>query len=205
MPKLTTNGWTTREALMDREPFDTYGALSAVSGYVLYTGQLPEPWATQYRNSRDHITYTVMSYQTPIAWVLDDGTVVIPRELSGRNQGQPVKYSRTTSGHQGLLYALDKDRLSQDSKAGIRESAQRERQSLRDRRNRSRERATEVHTASYARIEHVRDNIGIIFDRVNNRRAADAEPYQGTYRFRSTPEDYDALIAEVGELSRPVR
>lgn len=202
MPKLTTNGWTTREALMDREPFTTYGALSAVSGSVGSTGRLPQPWADQYRDNRDHITYTVMSYRTPIAWVTDDDTVVIPRELSGPHKGAPVKYSRTTTGHQGMLYALDRDRLSFTQRAAIRDSALSERQSLRDRRNRSRERAAEVHTAPWPPTG---SPLQATLDRLNNRPARGVEPFQGTYGFRSTPEDYDALIAEVGELSRPVR
>lgn len=191
MSELTTNGWTTREALMDREPFTTHGALSAVAGHVSYTGQLPEPWATEYRSNTAQIVYTVMSYQTPIAWVYDNGAVVIPRELSGRNKGEPVKYSRTTSGHQGMLYALDTERLSFTQKAGIRESAERERQHARDRRNR----VTEAHTAPYA--TH--------YSYTPFAPTASNDWYNRGDSATSTASDYDALIAEVGELSRPVR
>lgn len=125
MPKLTTNGAVTSEALMDREPFTTHGALSAISGHVWSTSRLPEPWATMYAVSAGDITYTVLSYLTPIAWVLDDGTVVIP----------PVKYSITTSGHQSTVrHALDVADMSQATKVSIRERAQRERDSKRSRR-----------------------------------------------------------------------
>ena len=39
------------------------------------------------------ITYVVMSYDTPIGWVLNDTTKVVPN----------AKYSVATSQHQGLL------------------------------------------------------------------------------------------------------
>lgn len=182
MPKLTTNGWTTHEALMDREPFTTRGALSAIAGsngtgYNAGTGKLPEPWATQYRDDSARITYTVMSYQTPIAWVLDDGTVVKP----------PVTYSITTSGHQSMLYALDTARLSFDQRAGIRESAQRERDLRRMARHAREDRAREVHTAPYSP------------------RVTRNDEYSWGDSAMSDASDYDALIAEVGELSKPVR
>lgn len=95
--KLATHSWAAREALARREPFHTYGAFRAVDGYSLPFGNwLPSCWQERYRADGDEITYTVLSYQTPIAWVLRSGEVVIP----------DVKYSRTTTGHQGLLYAL---------------------------------------------------------------------------------------------------
>lgn len=182
MPKYTTNGWTTREALMDREPFTTYGALRAeLGGSPWNTGRLPEPWSAKYADdARDNlITYTVFSYSTPIGWVLTDGTVVVP----------PVKYSITTSGHQGMLYALDKAKLSQDSEAGIRDSAQNERERARERRHAAQERrAAESGLSVYLRAAQEAD---------------DWVPPLSSARYVST--DYDALINEVGELSKPVR
>ncbi|WP_282795221.1 hypothetical protein [Streptomyces sp. CC224B] len=89
--------WAVREALARRAPFDTYGAFRAVDGDCLPLGtRLPARWREQYSAEREQITYTVLSYRTPIAWVLRSGEVVIP----------DVTYSRTTTGHQGLLYAL---------------------------------------------------------------------------------------------------
>ncbi|MFD5701321.1 hypothetical protein [Streptomyces lasiicapitis] len=97
MRKLATRSWAAREALARHEPFDTYGAFRAVDGYCLPFGtRLPPEWRERYQADGDEIAYTVLSYQTPIAWVLRSGVVAIPT----------VKYSRTTTGHQGLLYAL---------------------------------------------------------------------------------------------------
>ncbi|MFF9897747.1 hypothetical protein [Streptomyces longispororuber] len=99
MRKLATRSWAAREALSRHEPFDSYGALRAVDGYCLPFGtRLPLRWRERYSADRDQITYTVLSYRTPIAWVLRSGEIVVP----------DVKYSRTTSGHQGLLYALSR-------------------------------------------------------------------------------------------------
>lgn len=53
----------------------------------------------EYRETYDfhNPVYTVCSYGTPIAWVVNDhvGTIVVPE----------VKYSTTTSRHQGLCRA----------------------------------------------------------------------------------------------------
>lgn len=97
--RLATHSWPVRRSLAAREPFATHGALHAVEGGVFDTGRLPEPYRAAYLDawSDARITYTVLSYRTPIAWVLQDAEVVIP----------PVKYSPTTSGHQGLMYALE--------------------------------------------------------------------------------------------------
>lgn len=97
VPRLATRSRATRRALANRQPFVTYGAFHAACGEPASRGRLPDAWWDLIRG--DHygrIRYTVYSYVTPIAWVLDDDTVVIP----------PVRYSITTSGHQGLLYAL---------------------------------------------------------------------------------------------------
>ncbi len=97
MRKLATHSWAAREALARHEPFETYGAFRAVDGYRLPFGtRLPPKWRARYRADGDGVTYTVLSYRTPIAWVLRSGEVIIP----------DVKYSRTTTGHQTLLYAL---------------------------------------------------------------------------------------------------
>ncbi|UGQ10531.1 hypothetical protein LO772_27350 [Yinghuangia sp. ASG 101] len=100
LPKLATRSWAVRRALAGREPFRTYGAFRAAAGGPASRGRLPDEWWAKIRDVPDgRIGYTVYSYVTPIAWVLDDGTVVIP----------PVRYSLTTTGHQGLLYALNQN------------------------------------------------------------------------------------------------
>lgn len=134
MAKFGTNSWQAREALADRAPFETHGALRAMDEQIIYAGHLPEPWRTQFFEQRDRMVYAVYSYSTPIAWVLDDkrsGEVIVPRELTGRNEGSPVKYSITTTRHQSMLYALMTD--TPETRANIWEAAARERQTDRDR------------------------------------------------------------------------
>ena len=121
--RYATYSWSAREALTRREPFNTYGAFRAIEGATggyANTGRLPEPYDTAYRETavEGRITYTVLSYRTPIAWVLDDGQVIIP----------DVKYSITTTGHQGLLYAL-----KQPVDGPLADAAQSERQAARER------------------------------------------------------------------------
>jgi hypothetical protein len=89
----------TMAALRGRKAFRRSGfAMSAIEGAAYSAGRMPEEYANEYMTAANagRITYTVMSYATPIAWILDDGTKVQP----------PVKYSPTTSQHQGMLYAL---------------------------------------------------------------------------------------------------
>jgi hypothetical protein len=86
-----------------REPFEThnktlYGVAGLHAGGSYYggTGRLPSEYVKELRSALDNqdVIYIVYSYATPIAWVLKDGTEVKP----------PVKYSVTTSKHQGKLY-----------------------------------------------------------------------------------------------------
>lgn len=142
MAKIATGSWEMRRRLAAREPFETYGALHAVAGAMdgaWGPGRLPEPWRTQYVNGwRDNaITYTVISYQTPIAWVLDTGEVVIP----------DAKYSITTTRHQGLLYAL-----GQPADGPLADAAERERQTARERRAQARERDRDMVAQGYRRV-----------------------------------------------------
>ncbi|MCF2531175.1 hypothetical protein [Yinghuangia soli] len=97
IPRFATHSWAVRRALANRESFRTYGAFRAALGEPASRGRLPAEWWDVIRDHRGRIRYTVYSYVTPIAWVLDDDTVVVPQ----------VRYSITTSGHQGLLYALN--------------------------------------------------------------------------------------------------
>lgn len=89
---------TAKDELRYMEPFQTWGNLSAVAGSVSNTGQMPDDWAQAYRaaHEADAIAYTVLSFETPIAWVTDrTDTVVVPG----------VKYSVTTSKHQNYARA----------------------------------------------------------------------------------------------------
>lgn len=115
MPKaLSTRSWSVRAAIVHHEPFTTRGALHAVAGGAGNTGRLLDPYRSAYRHAAGggRIAYTVCSYRTPIGWVLDDGSVIVP----------PVSYSPTTSRHQRLLYAL-----GESADGPITEAARRER------------------------------------------------------------------------------
>jgi len=92
--KISSRSFDVTDSWRKRIPFDTHGALSAMAGAYWDSGRMPSEYATQYRAQRNDIVYTVLSYGTPIAWVLSDGTEVKP----------PVKYSVTTSKHQGKIY-----------------------------------------------------------------------------------------------------
>lgn len=103
MPRLTTRGRATAEAIRDRFTFTTSGALYAENGPA-FPGRLPDEYRTKLREDEnasrtagDLFLYIVYSYSTPIAWYSSlTGTWTIP----------PVKYSPTTSKHQGNLYLV---------------------------------------------------------------------------------------------------
>lgn len=86
---------STIRALGNREPFKRNGFnMRGESGATFLKGYLPDAYWEQYSTlaSNGMITYTVLSYNTPIAWVTVSGTVVIP----------DVSYSATTTHHQSL-------------------------------------------------------------------------------------------------------
>lgn len=79
----------TESDLANRRPFVHASLSGSTRCYGL--GQLPAPFREQFRAGA--VVYVVLSYDTPIGWVLDDGTVVIPK----------VTYSATTTGHQSIV------------------------------------------------------------------------------------------------------
>jgi hypothetical protein len=100
--------------------------MQATDGYFMPFGhRLPPEWAEQYRRDGAHrIIYTVLSYATPIAWVLENGAIRIPDS----------KYSRTTTGHQSQLYALTQpvDSFSERADAEVRQARERRAQGRAD-------------------------------------------------------------------------
>lgn len=175
MSKFATNSWQAREALIERTPYTTSGAMRATEGPVSLPmgNRLPAEWRERYNAEAARMTYVVWSYLTPIAWVLDDGSVV----------KVDYKWSRTTTGHQGLLYALD---ASRETRAGIYEAAQRERQQQRDRR-------------AVRREERRRGERMDVYAINASRSSLNQEGFYADLRdaMRSEPQDYDALISEV--------
>lgn len=67
------------------------GSLRGEPGRAAYTGYLP----AEYRDAARAATYVVWSYGTPIAW----------RDAAGQWTCPEVRYSATTSKHQGVVRA----------------------------------------------------------------------------------------------------
>jgi hypothetical protein len=80
--------------ISERMAFAVASMSGVAGGHNIYGNKLPEPHKAEYAAAlrSGEIRYTVFSYSTPIAWVLTDGTKVMP----------DVKYSTTTSNHQGI-------------------------------------------------------------------------------------------------------
>ena len=76
-------------------PFEAGNMSATDQSYEMYSGRLPEPFRENFQAARRDgiIDYCVFSYSTPIAWVLADGTRIVP----------PVKYSQSTSRHQNIV------------------------------------------------------------------------------------------------------
>lgn len=85
------------EKIRNEEPFRLKGwtrgvpTLSAAPWIIHQYGALPE----QYQHEVRHARYVVWSYETPIAWVTEDGTKVLP----------DIGYSPTTGQHQYTVKA----------------------------------------------------------------------------------------------------
>lgn len=98
---LTTRGFAAAEAIRDRVPFKTHGALKAeqVPGGMHLgnmAGRLAGDDLERFNMDHGRMTYVVYSYATPIAWhALDTGWYRVEQ-----------KFSVTTSKHQGKLYLI---------------------------------------------------------------------------------------------------
>jgi hypothetical protein len=78
-----------RGAFEQRRAFDSNDTLRGYRGAPREYGWLTNVWANFIRQFRDEIVYTVMSYYTPVAWVMRDGRVIVP----------PIRHSVTTQRH----------------------------------------------------------------------------------------------------------
>lgn len=94
--RITTRGAAVSQAWRDQAEFTTHGALrGAWFNYVPETGQLPDAHVRMLRAAmaRYGALFIVHSYSTPIAW------------RCGEYWVKPsVRYSVTTSKHQGRIY-----------------------------------------------------------------------------------------------------
>lgn len=87
-----------RDYLRHVLPFRTAGSFSAIAvegNPPTDTGNAPTAVRSDYARHAPYMVYVVMSYRTPIAWLLRDGTVHVP----------DVTYSPTTSRHQSVTRA----------------------------------------------------------------------------------------------------
>ena len=96
--KITTRGPAAAQAIADRKPFTTHGALYALDGGIHSgcTGRLIHAERENFLEDLPHIDYVVFSYNTPIAWHTPAGWYKVKQ-----------KFSPTTSQHPGKLYLLD--------------------------------------------------------------------------------------------------
>lgn len=81
------------EGLRTRTEFRTStGSFRGVEGRVDTTGWMDAEDCDRYR--ADDVVYTVMSYRTPIAWVVRGGRVVIPNANYSATTRQHLSYCR---------------------------------------------------------------------------------------------------------------
>jgi hypothetical protein len=87
-----TNYRQAEAKIADLEDFQGANWRGTTDKTDVYFGQLEDQALEDFRNawSAGTLTYVVMSYSTPIAWVLEDGTKVVPEEW----------YSQTTTRQQ---------------------------------------------------------------------------------------------------------
>lgn len=101
--KVSSRSSKVATLIAERQTFETYGALKAEWNGGYPSGRLPSPWREQFDADTRHpdgrvgvLAYVVYSYATPIAWWTESNGWVVP----------DVKYSPTTSKHQGKLYLV---------------------------------------------------------------------------------------------------
>lgn len=105
MARLSTRSIDTAQAIADRKPFTTSGALEgrvigSRGAWYSDSGQLSGVDLAQWRNDVAGIRYVVVSYSTPIAWWVAIGAD------TGRWYRVGKRFSITTSRHQGNLYMI---------------------------------------------------------------------------------------------------
>ena len=81
------------ELVSKRLPFsNSSGTFRGIVGHPSTLGDLPYEWRNAF--PRRGVLYTILSYDTPIAWLTEDGWTV-----------PPVRYSNTTTQQQGVVRA----------------------------------------------------------------------------------------------------
>lgn len=102
----------TRDAIRAMEPFKTSGSLFGERGSfgLRWHHYLNRDEVAEYLRVANDILYTVVSYDTPIAWayrVLADGTLPAPGQAAQGEAWHVVsqKFSPTTTAHQSVVQA----------------------------------------------------------------------------------------------------
>lgn len=129
MKRLTTRSIATAEAIRDREPFRTSGALQgdairpeSCAPYLDPPGKwvrhrLSEVEWALYDTCRSAITYIVWSFSTPIAYYVEANPVTaahVSKDLTGWHRVDQT-FSPTTTKHQANLYLAIPARTSEVS------------------------------------------------------------------------------------------
>ena len=87
--------WGLRKIIAERKPFkNSTDSFRGAVGPAWWIGRLPELWRKSATD--ESVDYTIYSYSTPIAWHNSE---------TGEWVSPPIKYSVTTSGHQGIVWA----------------------------------------------------------------------------------------------------
>jgi len=97
-------------AIRERKEFH----IASISGITLQKGikdptygELPQGFVAMLNHDRERYNlYVVHSYSTPIAWVPISELHKFPDELANAWTIPDTYYSRTTSGHQGLIQTI---------------------------------------------------------------------------------------------------
>ena len=71
------------------------GSMTGTPGSVSHPGRLPHDWRLTFQTRNHLITYVILSYATPIAWLDSEAGWIVPAE----------SYSPTTGKHQSTVRA----------------------------------------------------------------------------------------------------
>lgn len=85
--------WRAREPFNANDSLRGFRTINRNQAMLRGGGWLNAEWLRRFQADRDRIAYVVLSYDTPIAWVLLDGTEVRVTQ----------RFSQTTGRHQSLV------------------------------------------------------------------------------------------------------
>lgn len=89
----------TRKLIVDRAEFVILNLSASRPHVANRRSRMPQPWRYEYELDLPRIIYEVRSWNTPIAWYVEDEGWVFP----------PIGYTAYTSRHQGLVHRALRD------------------------------------------------------------------------------------------------